>query len=169
MNIIDIIIVAVAAIAIVMGLKDGAIGQLGTLAGIIISIFLAKSFGSEASALLGIGGTYSHIWGYAIVLVVSLVAVSLVAKLLRQLISAVGLGPLDRIAGALLSLVKYGLILSIAFSLFAMVNGAFGIVEQRKFDESQLYKPVLSISKYIMPAVEWVEEQLPLDNTQKDE
>ncbi len=161
MNIIDIIILIFLAVGLVLGLKDGAIRQVGTLAGIIVAIFLAKGFGSTVASILGITGQYANIWGYAIVLIASLIVVGLVAKLLRKIVSAVGLGAIDRLAGGVLSLFKYALILSVLFSLFDLVNKPMNIVSEKTIASSKLYTPVVSTSSYILPAIDYLSDQIP--------
>ncbi len=161
MNIIDIIILACLALGAVLGFRDGAIRQLGTLAGIIVAIVLAKSLASSVSSLLGLSGDYAHIWGYVIVLVVSFVAVAFLSKLLRNIVSAVGLGIFDRIGGALVSAFKFALFLSLAFSLFNMVNSHIRLLGDDTIEGSKFYSTVVSSSSYIMPAIGWVGDQIP--------
>ncbi|MFI3280565.1 MAG: CvpA family protein [Rikenellaceae bacterium] len=161
MNIIDIIILICLAISIVLGFKDGAIRQLGSLVGIILAIILAKAFGTQASELLGIGGDYPHIWGFAIVLIVALLAANVVTSMLTKIIRTVGLGIIDRLAGALLSAIKCALILSVLFSLFNIANESFKIVSASTLDGSMLYEPIVSTSDYILPTIEWIGDQIP--------
>ncbi len=161
MNIIDIIIIIALVVSIFLGLKDGAIRQIGTLIGIIAAIILAKAFGSTVSSYLGIGGDYADIWGYVIVLIASLIAVAFAASLLRKIVKAVGLGIIDRLAGGAVAAIKCSLILAILFSLFAMINTPLQLVEEELFEESMLYAPVTSTSKYIAPTIEWVGDQIP--------
>ncbi|MFR9504361.1 MAG: CvpA family protein [Rikenellaceae bacterium] len=161
MNIIDIIIIACLVISLILGFKDGAIRQLGTLIGIVVAIFLAKTFGGTVSEVLGIKGDYALIWGYAIVLLVTLIGVGLIATLLRKIFSAVGLGALDRVAGAALSLLKTLIILTLVLSLFNFINNTFEIVDKKTTASSKLYEPIVAASRYILPAIDWVEDQLP--------
>ncbi len=161
MNIIDTIIIICLIISTLWGFKDGAIRQAGALAAIIIAIILANAFGSTVAALLKIGGDYSHIWGYIIVLLLSMVAVGSVAHMLRTIVSVVGLGLLDRLLGALLGLVKSALILSLIFSLYNFANSSLSLFESSAVESSKLYAPITSTSSYIMPTIDWIEEQLP--------
>ncbi len=161
MNIFDIIIVVCLVVSAILGFKDGAIRQLGTLAGIIIALFLAKGFGSTVSALLGIGGEYAHVWGYIIVLVASLIGVVFLAKLLRNLVKGLGLGVIDNIAGAAFSLIKCTLLLALALWAFNFVNVSFKLVDNKTTEESKLYGIVLSTTQYIAPTIDWVSDQLP--------
>ncbi|MFI3323253.1 MAG: CvpA family protein [Rikenellaceae bacterium] len=168
MNIVDIIIAVCLVVSVILGFKDGAIRQLGTLAGIIIALFLAKIFGSTVSAILGIGGEYAHIWGYIIVLIVSLIAVGFLAKMLRKIIKAVGLGAIDNIAGAVFALIKCSLLLALAFWIFNFVNVSFKLVDSKIFDESKLHSVVLSSTQYIAPTIDWVSDQLPEVGTKEE-
>ncbi len=162
MNIIDIVIIVCLAASALWGLKDGAIRQLGTLVGIIVAIILAKKFGTAASILLGIGGTHAHIWGYIIVLFTSLIVVTILAILLRKIVSAVGLGIVDRILGAVISLLKSILILSIIISIVESISNTTKLIDTKSAtDESLLYGYIASSKDYIMPTIDWVSSQAP--------
>ncbi|MFR9522989.1 MAG: CvpA family protein [Rikenellaceae bacterium] len=161
MNIIDIIIVVAFALFIVLGLRSGLIKQLGSFAGLILAIILAKSLSAEVAALLHIGGEYATIWGYIIVFVAVLLSASAITYLLRKVVQLACLGPLDRLLGAVLGAIKCALILSLSFALFDFVNSSFEIVDKKVTESSQLYHPIISTSKYILPTLNWIEEKLP--------
>ncbi|MFI3285243.1 MAG: CvpA family protein [Rikenellaceae bacterium] len=164
MNIIDIIIIACIALSAIFGFRDGAIRQAGALAAIVIALILAKSFCAEAAALLQIKGENAHIWGYIIVLILGFTATGFIANILSNVVSAVGLGFLDRIAGALFGAIKCILILSLLLVLFDLANNSFSIVDNTVTKSSKLYKPVISTSNYILPAIDWVEDQITNEN-----
>ncbi len=161
MNLFDIIAIAIIAIAVAWGFYDGFIRQLGTFVGVIVGIILAKAFGDDLASLLGMTGRYANVWGYIIIFVLCLIGVGLIAYALRKIVKATGLGFLDRFAGGLLSLVKCVLILAVVLALFDITNNALDIVSQRKLNESKLYHPLVEASHYIVPAISWVDEQLP--------
>ncbi|MFI3264258.1 MAG: CvpA family protein [Rikenellaceae bacterium] len=161
MNIIDIIIIACIAISIALGIRNGAISQLGSFAGLIISIFAAKEYGAETGALLGITGEYTHVWGFIIILIITLVTVTIITNILSKFVSFVGLGGLDRLAGATLSALKCILILSLVLLLFDIFNKSTKLVDNKYIATSKLYAPTISVSQYILPTIEWVGDQLP--------
>ncbi|MFI3332794.1 MAG: CvpA family protein [Rikenellaceae bacterium] len=163
MNVIDIIIIVCLAISFAWGLKDGAIRQAGALAAIIIALILAKSFGPQVATLLNISGEYAHIWGYAIVVIVCFIGVGAISTLLRKIVSVAGLGSLDRLLGGVISLIKCALLLSLIFSLFNILNSSYSIVDKSNIDGSKLYRPIISTSSYILPAIHWAGDQLPKD------
>ncbi len=157
MNSIDIIICVCFAVSIFFGLKDGVIRQLATLVGLVVAVILAKTFGEQVAQLLHIGGDYSTIWGYIIVLILSLIAVGVISKILRGLIKFAGLGFVDRLLGMALSLITCALIMSVIFS----VVDTFNVVSKESRESSILYAPVVSTSSYLLPALVWVESQIP--------
>ncbi|MFI3316420.1 MAG: CvpA family protein [Rikenellaceae bacterium] len=162
MNIIDIIIVACFAIAIIWGFKDGLIRQLGTLVGIILGIVLANSLGSTVGQLLGIEGSSAAAWGFAIVFIVCLIATALISKIVRKVVSAVGLGILDRVGGAALGAIRCALVLVIILSLIDFGYEAFGGNESSAFSTSKLSDTVISLGQYIMPTIDWAKDQIPV-------
>ncbi len=161
MNILDIIICVVLAIGLFMGFRDGAIKQLGSLLGVIIAIYLAKRYSLTVASMLGIGGDYAQIWGYIIILIVALIAAGLIAKLISSLLAFVGLSSLDKLCGAVLSAGKYVLILAIVFSLIDSFRSTGLAPDIKIINTSKLYAPIASTSKYILPSLEWVGDQIP--------
>ncbi len=161
MNIIDIIILVILVVSAIMGFASGAIRQLGSLVGIIAAIILAKSFGYEVGTMLGINSNSAYIWGYIIVLVISFMAVAAVAVVLHKIVSAVGLGIINRLLGAAFSVVKWGMLLSIALIIFNATNNATQLVDKKLLNSSLLYRETISMSRYILPTIEWVEDQIP--------
>ncbi len=147
-------------ICIIWGFFDGAIRQIGTLAGIIVALFLANKLGASVASLLGIGGGNANTWGYIIVLVLSLVGVIFLAYTLRKIVSAVGLGLFDKLAGATISGIKCALLLSICLNLFGMLNNAVTIVKPSTIKNSLLYEPMNSITQYVSPAIDWANDKI---------
>ncbi len=161
MNIIDIIIIVCLVASLIWGIKDGAIRQLGALVGIVVALLAARSFSGAAAQLLGIGGSYAHIWGYIIVLIVCMIAVAILVFMLRKLVSAVGLGLFDRIGGAIISALKCILILGLLASLFNLVNTNTQFIDKKHTEESLFFPIILSTSDYILPTINWVSDQIP--------
>lgn len=165
MNIIDLIIVVCVIAGCIWGFRDGVIRQLGSLAGIIIAIFLAKGFGHEAAQLLNIGGNNANFWGFVIVLILSLLLAAMLTNLLRKIVSVVGLGILDRLAGAALGGLKFILILSLTLLIVDFANKWTEIVDSKYISTSKLYAPTISVTQYILPTIEWVGENIPTPET----
>ena len=115
----------------VMGVRKGLMGQLGSVAGVIIGVVACRLFGPQVTDMIMPAGQgpevnsmskYAYsILAYAGVYIVAYYAVILVARLLRTVTHTLLLGPLDRMAGAVVSIVKWLLALSVALNLYAII------------------------------------------------
>ncbi len=160
MNILDIIILVVLAYALYSGAREGVILQVCSLLGIVLGLYLGGNYSGAASSLFGITGEYKQLIGYAIVVIASIVAVMIAAYMLRKVLQVAGLGIFDTILGVALSLCKYLLILSILFTVFNGVNGAFKIVSNSDLEKSRLFMPIASLTEWVTPAWDWTQKQI---------
>ncbi len=160
MNYIDIIVLITLAFAIFNGWRKGAIVQICSLVGIVIGIWLATMYGAQVGAMLHMGEDYLSIGGFLVVLVGVLIGVAVLSRLIKRLSGVVGLGGLDVILGIALSICKFGLILSVLFSLFDAFNNKTNIVSVEILDDSKLFRPIANISDSIFPALDWTQKQI---------
>ncbi len=111
MNWLDIIIIVVAVLLGLVGLRQGIIKTVFGIAGLIGGIVLAGRYYSGLAALLSpAAATWANIAAYAIILVVALIVASVVGRLVAKLVHIVMLGWLDRLVGCVLGVVIGGLL-----------------------------------------------------------
>ncbi len=161
MNAIDIVILAIIAFALYRGAREGIIIQVFSLVGIGLGIWFGTRMGSEIAAMVGISGGQSAIWGFVIILTLSIITITIAARLLRKVVKFAGFGLLDIILGAVLSAVKYMFIVSVLLTAFDTMNQTLKIVEHKHIEKSALYRPVANLrDQWLTPAWEWTQEQL---------
>ena len=126
----DILIIAVFAASAVMGFRKGLIGQIGSIAAIIIGIVACRVAGPGVTEWIMPDGDEAvnsmprycaTMLAYGGVYIVAYYAVILVARMLHTVTHTLLLGPLDRMAGALVSVLKWFMALSVAFNLYTAV------------------------------------------------
>lgn len=102
MSWLDIIILIIIVIPTLAGLKIGIIKALLTLAGVIIGVFLAGQYYEElAGALTFISQpSIARIVAFAIILIGVMVVASIAATVVKWAVSAVMLGWVNRLGGA---------------------------------------------------------------------
>ncbi len=111
MNWLDIVIIVVAVLLGLVGLRQGIIKTVFGIAGLIGGIVLAGRYYSGLAALLSpAAATWANIAAYAIILVVALIVASVVGWLVAKLVHIVMLGWLDRLVGCVLGVVIGGLL-----------------------------------------------------------
>jgi len=111
MNWLDIVIIVVAVLFGILGLRQGIIKTVFGIAGLIGGIVLAGRYYDELAALLSSSGaTWAKIASYAIILIATLIVAGVVGSLVAKLVHIVLLGWLDRLVGCVLGVFIGGLL-----------------------------------------------------------
>jgi membrane protein required for colicin V production len=114
--ILDWAFVAVLLASLVLGAWRGLVYEVLSLLSWIAAFVLAQLFAPDAAALLPLGAMSEPVRyaaGFVVVLVAAAFAGGLVAWLLKKLIEAIGLRPVDRTLGAAFGLAR-GVVLLLA-------------------------------------------------------
>ncbi len=158
MQIIDIVILVLVALAIFKGLKDGLVRQVGGLAGLFVGIILAGRF----SAMLA---TWLHQWinasenivkilSFILIIIATCFLMHLVGKLLEKIITITTLGWLNKLLGAALAVFGVILIIGVLLSLIEYVNTSwFNILPEDILNQSKGVQIVTSITDVIFPYI----------------
>lgn len=130
MPLIDIALLIVFAAAAITGYRKGFIAQASSLAAIIVAVIACRTLGPAVTDIIMPGGEdetspmprYSAAAiAYCGVYLVAYYGVILVARLLKLVTHTLFLGPLDRMGGAVVSILKWGLAVSLAFNLYLAI------------------------------------------------
>ena len=125
MNFFDVLIFGFLALFIINGFRKGFIISLASLAALILGIYLAVHFSNFVQDILQKNLHPSQTWlpilSFIITFVVVVILVLIVAKIAEKIMDVVGMGFINKLAGALLGLVKgvifASIILYIIFSI----------------------------------------------------
>ncbi|MCM1076062.1 MAG: CvpA family protein [Bacteroides sp.] len=137
MAVIDIILLIVFIFAAWSGFRKGFITQLGSVAAIIVAIIACRMLGATVEQAFfdhhpdwQTGSSLSHysvsILANCIIYIVVYYAVILIARVLHKVSHVVLLAPLDHIAGAIFSVAKWGLLVSLLLNLYIVLFPAQG-------------------------------------------
>jgi len=111
MNWLDIVIIVVAVLLGLAGLRQGIIKTVFGIAGLIVGIVLAGRYYDELAALLSSSGaTWANIAAYAIILIATLIVAGVIGWFVAKLVHLVLLGWLDRLVGCVLGVFIGGLL-----------------------------------------------------------
>jgi len=111
MNWLDIVIIVVAVLLGIAGLRQGIIKTVFGIAGLIGGIVLAgRYYDGLAVVLSSSGATWANIAAYAIILIATLIVAGVVGSLVAKLVHLVLLGWLDRLVGCVLGVFIGGLL-----------------------------------------------------------
>ena len=155
MNILDIIILICLIPALVQGIRKGFIAQVIAIISLIAGVWLSFKFASAVSEWIGTyiqaGEQVLKITSFALILVAVILALGALGKILEATIKLVTLGWLNRLLGAVFSLLKCALILGLVIMAFDSLNNTFGFLSEEKTAGSTLYLPLKDIAHKIFP------------------
>ncbi|MDD5298503.1 MAG: CvpA family protein [Rhodocyclaceae bacterium] len=152
----DWAVLAVAGLSLLLGLWRGVVSEILSLAAWVAAFLAASNFaGLLALRLTGAFGDKSvaQVAGFVIIFVAVLVAFALVRFLAKRLLAAIGLGPLDRLLGAVFGLVRAAVVLVV----LVMLGGLTSLPREPWWSEANLSPPletaVLAVKPHLPQAL----------------
>ena len=132
MNWLDIVILVVVVIGIFLGLRIGIIKGVLSLAGLIIGIILAGRFYIPLSERLTFipQTNIAEIAAFAIILIAVLIVAGILAAVLKWAASAILLGWVNRLGGAVFGFVMGALLCSALLAMWVKFLGAGDIISE---------------------------------------
>ena len=140
----DLLIAAAILAGAVHGFTTGAIKQIASLAGIVVSFVLAlnlmHSVGAALYRWIGAAESLAPLVGFIAVFAFVQIAIVAGVKVVEKIVGALKLGSLNRLAGSGVGAAKAALALSVAF----LVLGSVGFPRDEAREESRFYPMVAS-------------------------
>ena len=168
MNTLDIILLVAIGIGMIYGFKTGLVKQLTLGAGVIIGLLQATIFYQQAGAwineLSGWDSWICNALGFIGILLAIAIVINLAGLILRWLLRIILLGWVDRILGAVFSIIIAIVIVAFGVKISNNMLPDNKITGQTSQEESLLYKKVAEITFTI---IEEVKEEVK-DEMQND-
>ena len=151
----DIAIIIIFIASAVMGFRKGLIGQIGSVAAVIIGILACRMFGPPATEMIMPAGDEevnsmprycATILAYAGVYIVAYYAVIIVAKMLKTVTHTLLLGPLDRIGGAVVSVIKWFMAVSVALNLYMAIFPSTDLCSKSNIGNGQPVRWIIELA-----------------------
>jgi membrane protein required for colicin V production len=132
MNWLDIVIIVLLVSAAIGGMVAGLIRTIFSLVGLIVGIILAGHYYVPVSAYLGFIPTEKgpSIVAFIIIFLAVMIVATLLGFLLTKLISAILLGWLNRLGGAILGLLLGSIFIAAFLIVLAKYTGAEGVISE---------------------------------------
>lgn len=121
----DWVVVALLAASVLLGLWRGLVYEVLSVLNWLAAFVLAQWLAPRAAALLPLsraGESFQYAAGFVVVFIAALFAGGLLAWLVKKLVEAVGLRPVDRALGGLFGLVR-GAIAVLALGVVVHLTG----------------------------------------------
>ena len=120
---VDIVLLAVFLLSVLVGLWRGFVFEIVSLLGWLVAFIIANSAGPFLADLVPLGGADPQVrlWvAYIVVFVLVLLTCTLLARMLRALVSATPLSFIDHLLGGVFGVVRGALVLVVVATLVTL-------------------------------------------------
>ncbi|MFA6126575.1 MAG: CvpA family protein [Bacteroidales bacterium] len=154
MNWLDIVIILILAGGLASGFKNGFVGELASIAGLVLGIWGAIKFSWWTADLLeGIGLKFSlmPIISFIVTFLIIVIITQIIAGIVSKLLEAIALNWLNKIAGIIAGICKAAIFTSVILLILDAVSDRHPIIPVKTRTESLLYEPVSGIVPTLLP------------------
>lgn len=156
MNVIDIVLLVVALLAFMVGWRKGLIRGIGGVVALVAGLIVARLYASNLADVFSgwwadMDEKVMYIIAFAVVFLGANILVTLLARLLENIMKALLLGWANRICGAVLSLFVAAFMMSIVLNIYEFADKNHRLLSQEQIDESALYQPILKVLPQVVP------------------
>ena len=150
----DWILLAILTASLLLGVWRGLVREATQPAGWVAGFLLAQMLAPEVGAHLPIQGASEglrYLAGFVVVFIAVLVLTALSGWVLQKLVSAVGLGVLDRLLGAVFGALR-GMILLLVITVIAGMTPLQDTASWRQSEGARALTQLLHFLKPVLPA-----------------
>jgi membrane protein required for colicin V production len=164
MNFFDAIICVPLIAGAYFGYKKGLIFEVAMILGLVIGVYLGFKSSDLVYGFLkkatDAGPQVLHIISFLVVLAAILLIFIFYARLMESVLKITSLNLFNKVAGAVLGVMKYAVAVSVLFWLIKPFEGKLDIIPEKSRKESLLYPYVLGTASFITPVIQDVKEEL---------
>jgi membrane protein required for colicin V production len=173
MNYLDIILIILLGLAALRGLKKGLILELATLVALVLGVLAGFYLSDFVSGLLEKGfdyhGKYINIISFIIIFIVVIVLVRLLARVIEKAVKAIALGFLNKLGGAIFSVLKTAFILSVLIYFMDRFDENKRIIKPEARSNSLLFSLVQKLAPAFIPKMKEQIRQFPALQIKEEE
>jgi len=167
---IDVVILLIAIWGAYRGWKNGllkeVVSTLGFLLGLLIAYLLYARCGDYLSFYISDNVTMGKIIGrlvaFVLLWIVSPIVLGTLATLVTKTLKGLHLGFLNSLAGSVVGIVKYAILLSFIFAAMSVS----GILSKEKRNQSVCYQTVAALASRVFDEFQWKSQ--PADNPEEE-
>ncbi len=152
-----LLIIIVAILGALVGFYQGAIKQIanmvGIFVGLIIAVMLYEKFGKILADFTGTQESTADIIAFVGIVILLPLVLGWVASLLTKAFKIVRLNFINRLAGAVIGLVSYLFILSVAFNVYDFIKSNGGLNTDKLPQRPNTYYILKQKSQKIVPDI----------------
>jgi membrane protein required for colicin V production len=147
-------LLVVLALSFLLGMWRGIVQEVLSLAGWVAAFYVSQMYAPAAAAWLPMEGSSQmlrYAAGFVVVFVAVLAATVLVSLVVKKLVSAVGLGPLDRLLGSLFGLMR-GVVILLAVTVLVGMTPMRETEDWKQAQGALWLQQLLHVLKPVLPA-----------------
>lgn len=151
----ETLIYIVLLVGACIGFYQGAFKQIanfaGTIVGLILATILYEQFGDMLADKTGTSESIGHTIAFVLISIVAPIVLGWLASLLTNLFQKIKLGFINRLAGAAIGAICYGLVMSIAFNIMDFAGSNAGFKTEKLEERPPLFYTVKHASQIFIP------------------
>lgn len=172
MNYLDIIILVPLIWGIYKGFNRGLVVEVASLAALVLGVWCALHFSEFTAKILinnvglEISESYLSPISFAVTFLVVAIAIVAVSRLIDKLLSAISLGGINKLFGAVFGGAKVFLIMAILVFFVNGIDKRANFIQEDKKNESLLYLPLIDFIEQMLPKldIEEIKKNVPQVN-----
>ena len=153
----EILIYIVLLVGAVIGFKQGAMKQLanflGVGIGLLVAALLYHQFGDFLADKTGASVSFGRMIAFLLIVIVVPVGLGWLAALITGVFKTLKLNFLNRLVGAGIGVISYGLILSVAFNLMDFLSSNAGFKPEKLEERPKLFYQVKHATQPAIPDI----------------
>lgn len=160
MNYLDIIILVPLIWGVYKGFNRGLVVEVASLAALILGVWCAIKFSELTAKILvnniglEISASYLSPVSFAVTFLVVAIAIVAVSRIIDKLLSAIALGGVNKLFGAVFGGAKVFLIMAILLFFVNGIDKKTNFIQEEKKNESLLYLPLTDFVEKMLPKID---------------
>lgn len=168
MNWLDIVIILILAGGLASGYRNGFVGEVASLAGLVLGIWGAIKFSWWTGDLLeGFGLKFSlmPVISFIVTFLIITIIMQILAGIISRFLKIIALDWINKIAGIIAGIFKAAIFVSVILLVLDAIGDRHPIIPESASKNSVLYEPVSEIVPTILPFLK-LEELTKLRKTE---
>jgi len=167
MNWLDVVIAIPLLWGAYNGFKKGIIYMVLMIIGMVLGLYIAFKFSGLIEGVLAknihVSPAVLPYIAFAIVFACIVLIVIALTKFLETILKSASLTSLNKVAGSLLGMAQYALIVSVILWLVKSFEPGFYVIPAKAQTESMTYNPVLKFSTFITPTLKEIKDEFSIN------
>ena len=157
MNYFDIIIIIPLIWGAYKGFKKGFIIEIASFIALGLGVWGGIKFSAISAKYLSeafdISEKIMPLISFAVTFILIVIVVFMLAKMLQKIISMIALGFINKAAGSLFGMLKFGLIMSVIINFTNIINNQINFIDPEMKSSSVLFEPIGKVAQIIIPGL----------------